>query len=57
LVPTVILAVEVTVLDDTVGFVLVNETEMKEGADQVRGTSPLKPLKPVRLKVDVPMLP
>ena len=57
LVPRVMLAVDVTVLDETVGVGLVNETEMKEGADQVRGTGPLKPLEPVRLRVDVPMLP
>ena len=55
--PTSILAVDVTVLEDTVGFALLKETKMKDGADHVRGTGPLKPPEPVRLRVDDPTPP
>ena len=48
---TVMCASELTVLDETVGLVFVNETEMKPGAEYVNGTGPLKPLYPVRVSV------
>ena len=51
------LAVEVTELDDTEGFGEENETEMKDGADQVKATGPLKAPVPVRVRVVAPMLP
>ena len=52
LAPTVMLAVDGTPEDDTKGFALVNDTEMKEGAVQVRETWPLKAPVPVRVSVD-----
>ena len=48
--------VDVAPADDTKGFVLLNETTKKEGAEYVRGTCPLKAPVLVRVSTDEPEL-